>query len=141
MLGDQICVKRSGKGRAKLDKHNFTEIFSRYTARMANIHYIDLKTELVKTCGHTAYDEAWYCEPQRPTAAQLLYDLGFEQEHPEGNIAKTRETCVFDPPAPDLTLRRPRSTLDVLMACLLLRMGQARRLAGRRIGKPTKEEP
>ena len=95
MFGAQICVKRSCKGRAKLDKHNFTGIFIGYTATMVNIHYIDLKTGLVKICGHTAYNEAWYCEPQRLPAAQLLYDLGFGPEHSEGNIAEAWETCVF----------------------------------------------
>ena len=70
----------------------------------------------------------------------MLYDLGFEPEHPEDNIAEAGETCVFDPPAPDLTLRQLRSTLDALMACLPLRMGQARILAGRRVGKLRKKE-
>jgi hypothetical protein len=35
---------------------------------------------LVKSSHHAVFDEAWYMQPHRPPAAQLLYDLGLEPE-------------------------------------------------------------
>jgi hypothetical protein len=35
---------------------------------------------IVKSCHHAVFDEAWYLQPSRPPAAQLLYDLGLEAD-------------------------------------------------------------
>ena len=78
LFGSRVCVKRTGNRRAKLDRHDFRGIFLGYTATDENIRYIDLDTGIVKTCHHATFDEAWYLQPQRPPAAQLLYDLGLE---------------------------------------------------------------
>jgi hypothetical protein len=34
----------------------------------------------VKSSHHAVFDEAWYMQPHRPPAAQLLYNLGLEAE-------------------------------------------------------------
>ena len=70
MFGARVCVKRAGSRRAKLDHHDFRGIFLGYPATMANIVYLDLDSGRVKTCGHATFDEAWYCQPTRPPAAQ-----------------------------------------------------------------------
>ena len=76
----RVCVKRSGKRNAKLDKNNFTGIFIGYTATDNNIEYLDLTTGTVKRSHHAQFDEAWYLQPTRPPAAQLLYDLRIEPD-------------------------------------------------------------
>ncbi len=45
-----------------------------------NILYLDLDSGLVKRSHHAQFDEAWYLQPHRPPAAQLLYDLGLEAD-------------------------------------------------------------
>ena len=80
-FGARVCVKRTGKRRAKLDRHDFTGIFLGYTATDQNIWYIDVKSGLVKDCHHAIFDEAWYLQPSRPPAAQLLYDLGLSTSY------------------------------------------------------------
>jgi hypothetical protein len=77
-FGSRVCVKRSGDRRAKLDRHDFTGIFLGYTATDQNIVYLDLDSGIVKQSHHATFDEAWYLQPARPPAAQLLYDLGLE---------------------------------------------------------------
>ena len=67
--------------RCKLDRHDFTGIFVGYTATTQNIIYLDLLSGIVKSCHHAIFDEAWYLQPTRPPAAQLLYDLGLEAEN------------------------------------------------------------
>jgi hypothetical protein len=79
-FGSRVCVKRSGPRNAKLDKNNFTGIFLGYTATDNNIEYLDLTTGTVKRSHHARFDEAWYLQPARPPAAQLLYDLGIEPD-------------------------------------------------------------
>jgi hypothetical protein len=79
-FGSRVCVKRSGDRRAKLDRHDFQGIFLGFTATDQNIVYLDLDTEIVKQSHHATFDEAWYLQPSRPPAAQLLYDLGLEAE-------------------------------------------------------------
>jgi hypothetical protein len=48
--------------------------------------YLDTNSGIVKTCHHAVFDEAWYLQPTRPPAAQLLYDLGIEAEDESVNI-------------------------------------------------------
>ena len=76
VFGSRVSVKRTGKRRAKLDRHDFTGIFIGYTATDANIRYIDTTTGNVKTSHHAVFDECWYHQPWRPPAAQALFDLG-----------------------------------------------------------------
>jgi hypothetical protein len=45
-----------------------------------NILYLDLDSGIVKSCHHAVFDKAWYMQPTRPPAAQLLYDLGLESD-------------------------------------------------------------
>jgi len=80
LFGSRVCVKRSGTRKAKLDRNNYTGIFLGYTATDQNIVYLDLTTGLVKRSHHAMFDEAWYLQPHRPPAAQLLYDLGVEPD-------------------------------------------------------------
>jgi hypothetical protein len=49
-----------------------------YTATDQNVIYLDTTTGIVKSCHLTVFDEAWYLQPTRPPAAQLLYNLGLE---------------------------------------------------------------
>jgi hypothetical protein len=79
-LGSRVCVKRSGRRSAKLDRNSFTGIFLGYTATDNNIEYLDLTSGTVKRSHHAQFDEAWYLQPTRPPAAQLLYDLGIEPD-------------------------------------------------------------
>ncbi len=79
-FGSRVCVKRSGVRRAKLDHHDFTSIFLGYTATNQNIVYLNLDSGIVKNSHHATFDEAWYLQPARPPAAQLLYDLRLEAE-------------------------------------------------------------
>jgi hypothetical protein len=80
MFGSCVCVKRMGSRHCKLDRHNFTGIFLGYTATEQNIIYLNTSSGVVKSCHHAVFDEAWYLQPTRPPAAQLLYDLGLEAE-------------------------------------------------------------
>jgi hypothetical protein len=79
-FGSWVCVKRTGDWRAKLDRHDFSGIFLGYMSTDQNIIYLDLDSGLVKRSHHAIFDEAWYLQPSRPPAAQLLYDLGLEAE-------------------------------------------------------------
>ena len=85
-FGSKVCVRQSGSWRCKLDRHDFTGIFLGYTATNQNIMYLDTTSGIVKTCHHAVFDEAWYLQPTRPPAAQLLYDLGIEAEDESVNI-------------------------------------------------------
>jgi hypothetical protein len=80
VFGSCVCVRQSGKCQAKLDHHEFTGIFVGYLAKDQNNVYLDLNTAIVKTSHHATFDEAWYLQPTRPPAAQLLYDLGLEYD-------------------------------------------------------------
>jgi hypothetical protein len=80
-----VCVKQAGTRRGKLDHNDFTGIFVGYTAADQNVKYIDLTTGLVKTSHYAQFDEAWYLQPSRPPAAQLIYDLGHELDNEGSN--------------------------------------------------------
>ncbi len=69
-------MKRTGSRRRKLDRHNFKGIFLGYTATDQNSIYLDLDSGMVESSHHAQFDEAWYLQPKRPPAAQLLHDLG-----------------------------------------------------------------
>lgn len=80
VFGSRVCVKVTGKRKAKLNRHDFTGIFIGYTATDDNIRYIDVHSGVVKTSHHAVFDEAWYLQSSRPPAAQLLYDMGMEPD-------------------------------------------------------------
>ena len=73
VFGSRVCVKRSGDRSGKLDRNDFTGIFLGFTATDHNILYLDLESGLVKRSHHAQFNEAWYLQPVRPPAAQLLY--------------------------------------------------------------------
>ena len=52
-----------------------------------------MESGLVKSSHHAVFDEAWYMQPKRPPAAQLLYDLGLEAED-----------CMVSEVGPDVSL-------------------------------------
>ncbi len=72
LFGSQVCVKRTGNRCGK--------IFIGYTALDQNIIYFDLDSGLVKCSHHAQFNEVWYLQPHWPPAAQLLYDLGLEED-------------------------------------------------------------
>ena len=91
-------MKVTGKRSSKLNRHDFTGIFIGYSATNDNIRYIDVHSGVVKTSHHAVFDEAWYLQPRRPPAAQLLFDMGMEpdfQDTDSTNISP--QQC---PPAP-----------------------------------------
>ncbi len=58
VFGARVCVKRSGKRPAKLDRINFRGKFLGYTATNNNIFYLDLTLGIVKCSHHAQFDEA-----------------------------------------------------------------------------------
>jgi hypothetical protein len=78
LFGTCVCVKCTGNHRGKLDRHEFTGIFLGYAATDQNILYLDLDSGIVKISHHAQFNKAWYLQPSHPPAAQLLYDLGLE---------------------------------------------------------------
>jgi hypothetical protein len=82
-------VKVTGKRKSKLNRHDFTGIFIGYTAMSDNIRYIDVHSGVIKTSHHAVFDEAWYLQPQRPPAAQLLFDMGMELDDTHTTMTPT----------------------------------------------------
>jgi hypothetical protein len=80
LFGSRVCVKRTGDRCSTLDRHDFRGIFLGYASTDQNILYLDLDSGLVKRSHHAQFDEAWYLQPHRPPAAQLIYDLGLKAE-------------------------------------------------------------
>jgi hypothetical protein len=132
-FGSRVCVKCTGSQRCKLDLHDFTGIFLGYTATDQNITYLDTTTGIVKTCHHAVFDKAWYLQPMRPPAAQLLYDLGLKNDKtfislnrpllptPKGTIELI--TVAWPPLLPGpLKLKQWSPTLASLFAPLPLQM-------------------
>ncbi|KAL7528101.1 hypothetical protein ACHAXR_002269, partial [Thalassiosira sp. AJA248-18] len=103
LFGARVCVKRTGKRRAKLDRHDFQGIFLGYTATDHNIRYLDLDSGLVKSCHHAVFDEAWYLQPSRPPAAQLLYDLGLveDSDFTAAVISEPIDFAAYPPSPPE----------------------------------------
>ncbi len=107
MFGSRVCVKAPGQRHCNLDHNDYTGIFLGYTATNQNIRYIDTTTGIVKTSHHTTFDEAWYLQPTRPPAAQLLYDLGLEAENTldtPDQSPTTTTTAPWPPMAPPTSL-------------------------------------
>ena len=103
MFGSRVCVKQSGDRRSKLDRRDFTGIFLGFTAYDHNIRYLGMDSGLVKSSHHAVFDEAWYMQPHRPPAAQLLYDLGLEPEDrmvSENGPADAFNDALYPPSVP-----------------------------------------
>ena len=71
-------------------------IFVRYTDTDRNIRYVDVKTIVVKIARHTIFHGAWYLQIERPPAAQMLYDLGLEEEKINTSVSPS-ETSTAAP--------------------------------------------
>jgi len=80
LFGSRVCVKRTGNRHSKLDRHDFRGIFLSYASTGQNIINLDIDTGLVKRSHHAQFDKAWYLQPSRLPAAQLMYDLGLEAD-------------------------------------------------------------
>lgn len=124
VFGSRVSVKVTGKRRSKLDRHDFSGIFVGYTATNENIRYIDVNTGIVKTSHHAVFDEAWYLQPSRPPMAQLLYDMGMENED-EFEMAppsKPREPA----PWPPLHSKEPtKLPTQAIQTCIPIRLTEA----------------
>jgi hypothetical protein len=97
LFGSWVCIKWSGSRCSKLDQHDFTGLFLGYMATDQNIVYLDLDSGVVKTSPYAQFDEAWYLQPSRPPAAQLLYDLGILPEgNPPAESAAESEPITLD---------------------------------------------
>ena len=101
VFGSRVSVKVTGKRRAKLDRHEFTGIFVGYTATDENIRYVDVQTGMIKTSHHAIFDEAWYLQPLRPPAAQLLFDMGMEVEEDSSKAPPSKP--ITEAPWPQIT--------------------------------------
>jgi hypothetical protein len=102
-FGSQVCVKRTGHRCSKLDRHDFSGIFLGFTAMDQNVIYMDLVSGQIKSCHHAYFDEAWYLQPTRPPAAQLLYDCGLLAEEVAKDILPSPPTLMphaLYPPLP-----------------------------------------
>ncbi|KAL9185818.1 hypothetical protein ACHAXT_003595 [Thalassiosira profunda] len=123
MFGARVCVRKTGKRRAKLDRQDFTGIFLGYSATDSNIRYIDLKSGLVKTSHHAVFDEAWYLQPSRPPAAQLLYDLGLANDDAFACPPASPETELASyPPLPAMASPLPKLPAKAMMCPFPLRL-------------------
>jgi hypothetical protein len=80
LFGARVCIKQTGDRRSKLNKHDFSGLFLGYTSTDQNIRYLNLNTGNTKSCHHATFNEAWYLQDDRPPAAQLLYQLGLEDD-------------------------------------------------------------
>jgi hypothetical protein len=69
-----------------------------------NVIFMDLVSfGRIKSCHHAYFDEAWYLQPTRPPAAQLLYDCGLLAEEAAKDILPSPPTLmphVLYPPLP-----------------------------------------
>ncbi len=70
------------------------------TATDQNIIYLDTTSGIVKSCHHAVFNKAWYLQPSRPPAAQLLYDLGIEDESTFVNLDGPIHTTPIESIAP-----------------------------------------
>ncbi len=106
VFGSRVCVCQTGDRQAKLDHHHFDRIFIGFTATDQNIRYICVTFGVVKRSHPTAFDEAWYLQPSRPPAAQLLYDLGLENDAPTYEMLGDPLVALY-PPTPCLMSKGP----------------------------------
>ena len=69
LFSSWVCIRRTGKCRAKLDTNTFKGILLGYAATDHSICYIDVNSGIVKRSVHAIFDEAWYSHPTRPPTA------------------------------------------------------------------------
>jgi hypothetical protein len=81
--------------------------------------YLDLTSEIVKSCHHAIIDEAWYLQPRCPPEVQLLYDHGLKADTdyvsihgPLNPTPKGTVECTTVPWPPSSPLSRPSTKLD-----------------------------
>jgi hypothetical protein len=106
LFGSRVCVRQTGDRRAKIDHHHFDGIFIGFTATNQNIRYIDVTSGLVRLSHHAVFDEAWYMQPLQPPTAQLLYDLGLENNAPTYETLGDPTVALY-PSKPCLTYKGP----------------------------------
>eukprot|EP00956_Cyclotella_meneghiniana_P004202 scaffold5163_cov49-Cyclotella_meneghiniana.AAC.3 len=123
VFGSRVCVKVTGKRNAKLDRHDFNGIFIGYTATDDNIKYIDTSSGVTKSSHHAVFDEAWYLQAKRPPMAQLLYDLGMEDESELEQI-KPEQSPITTPYPPMPTGTIPTLPKEAKMQHFPLRLSE-----------------
>jgi hypothetical protein len=94
VFGSRVCVKGTGHRRPKLDRNDVSGIFLGFTATDQNVIYMDLVSGQIKSCHHAYFHEAWYLQPTRPPAAQLLYDCGLLAEEAAEDILPSPPTLI-----------------------------------------------
>jgi hypothetical protein len=101
VFGSCVCVRQSRKRGAKLVHHHFDGMFIGFTAMDQNIRYIDVNSGGVKRSHHAVFDEAWYLQTAHPSAAQLLHELGLQDEKDNAPILPPNtDTTALYPPCP-----------------------------------------
>lgn len=131
-FGSRVAVRRPGKRRSKLDRHDYRGIFLGYTATDKNIRYLDLDSGTVKSSHHVVFDEAWYLHPSnRPPSAQHLFNLGYidvddfvdEPDHPP--------TYAPIPPPPKSTSPTPKLPMEAIRTHLPIGLSDPSIIAAR----------
>ena len=126
LFGSRVCIKRTGDRRSKLDCHDFRGIFLGYASTDQNICYLDIDIGLVKCSHHAQFDEAWYLQPSRPPAAQLLYDLGLEaDDEPPSSDDNEEGNVITLIPAPWPPLPSPKLSPRLLSDYSLILAGNS----------------
>jgi hypothetical protein len=105
-FGPRVCVRQTSDRQAKLDHHNIDGTFIGFTATDQNIRYIDVTLGVVKQSHHAVFDEAWYLQLLRPPTAQLLNDLGLENNAPTYEMLGDPTVALY-PPKPCMTSKGP----------------------------------
>lgn len=99
LFGSRVCVRRTGRRRAKLDRHDFTGLFLGFTVTDQNIRYLDINTGIVKTSHHAP-------------AAQLLYDMGLSTSYDEEMVRHTRTVSSSPKSTPTPTTEHESGTTN-----------------------------
>ncbi len=118
-------MKQTGHQRSKLDKHYFTSLFLGYTSTNQNIRYLDLDSGNTKTCHHATFDKAWYLQDAEPPAAELLYQLGLEDNTISTTNPPDRPVNVATYPPQPLSMRALPDTAQARMPHLPLQLSPA----------------
>lgn len=93
-----------------------------YTATDDNIRYIDVDSGVVKISHHAVFDEAWYLQPSWPPMAQLLFDMGLEQDADVSRAppAQPRTHAKFPPMPTNAPLALPKQAKQSsIQLCLM----------------------
>ena len=101
---------------------------------MKNIRYIDLKSGVVKTCGHATYNELWYYSQKRPPVGLVVEDEIDEEQVDEGAGFVTWPSCSSKHGAAGSV------PISAHLAILPIHLGSESMAAKRRMLHMTKEE-